>query len=186
MTPTPTGLVAGWATGADVAELEALVQSAYRGDASRQGWTTEADLIEGQRIDVAMLRDLLATEGTEVLTARSSNGELVACCELARREDGVAYLGMFAVAPGLQGSGIGRWVLARVEQIAGEEWGCDRLEIAVIHLRDELLAWYARRGFEMTDETRPFPYGEERFGRPTRDDLQMVVMVKRLGERPDG
>lgn len=181
MTPTPTGLVAGRATDADVDELHALVQSAYRGDASREGWTTEADLIEGQRIDADMLRDLLATEGTEVVTVRSAEGRLVACCELARRGQGLAYLGMFAVAPGLQGSGIGRWVLAEAERIAGVEWGCERLEIEVIHLRDELIAWYRRRGFEITDETRPFPYGQERYGRPTRDDLHMLVMTKRLG-----
>src|SRR5690606_21138101 len=95
VSPTPEGLTSAWATDADVEELHALVQSAYRGDASREGWTTEADLIEGQRIDAEMLRDLLATDGTRVLTVRSGDGRLVACCELSDRGDGVAYLGMF-------------------------------------------------------------------------------------------
>ncbi|MGW7351105.1 GNAT family N-acetyltransferase [Streptomyces sp. NPDC054784] len=166
------------ATRDDVPALVALVESAYRGDSSRTGWTTEADLLEGQRTDPEGVAEVIDSPGGTLLTAHRA-GDLVACCQLEKR-DGHAYFGMFAVSPGRQGGGLGRAVLAEAERIAGAEWGVDAMRMTVITQRDDLIAWYERRGYARTGELTPFPYGDERFGLPRRPDLAFELLVKRL------
>ncbi|WP_374984160.1 GNAT family N-acetyltransferase [Streptomyces fradiae] len=164
---------------ADVPALVALVESAYRGDASRAGWTTEADLLDGQRTDPQGVREVIGAPGSRLLVVER-DGELVACCQLERRGD-AAYFGMFAVRPGLQGGGLGRRVLAEAERLAREEWSAREMHMTVISVRDELIAWYERRGYRRTGRTSPFPYGDERFGVPRREDLRFELLVKALG-----
>ncbi|WP_084499490.1 GNAT family N-acetyltransferase [Brevibacterium album] len=185
------GLVASQAGEADIAELVALVQSAYRGDASRAGWTTEADLLGGQRLDAAMAREMLAEEETVVLLFRAAAGEaegspapgaLQACVQLAHRPGGIAYFGTFAVRPELQGRGIGRAVMVAAEEHAVGRWRAERMRMTVIRQRTELVDYYRRRGYAPTGETEPFPYGQEQFGLPQRDDLEFAVLEKPLGE----
>ena len=166
------------ATIADAEAIIALVESAYRGEASRKGWTTEADLLDGQRIDRQLLLELIGGSNARVLMAESA-GELKACCELQRQGDN-AYFGMFAVRPDGQGSGVGNRVLAESERIAAQEWQCKEMRMTVIDLRTELIAWYERRGYRRTGIHKPFPYGDERFGVPRRDDLRFEVLSKPL------
>ncbi len=170
----------GEATDDDVAAVVALVQAAYRGEPSRRGWTTEADLIEGQRVDAAMVAEVLADPDAVVLTARD-DGRLVACCELRHRpEQAEVHFGMFAVEPTTQGGGLGRRVLTEAERTARDRWRAERMVMTVLEVRTELLAWYERRGYAPTGETGDFPYGDERFGVPTRPDLRFVVLAKEL------
>ena len=157
-----------------------LVESAYRGDASRAGWTTEADLLDGQRTDAAAVADTVSDAKSVVLVNVDEAGRMTACCQVDRRDDGVAYFGMFAVRPDAQGSGIGGEMLDEAERYAREEYESSELEMTVIGQRTELIEWYERRGYRRTGETRPFPYGDERFGVPRRDDLHFVVLAKRL------
>jgi ribosomal protein S18 acetylase RimI-like enzyme len=165
---------------ADVTALVELVQSAYRGDASRAGWTSEADLLDGQRVDEPMLRDTLDRPDTTVLVVHDGD-ELVGCCELQRpNDDGVAHLGMFAVQPGRQGGGLGRAVLGEAERVVRDEWHGTSLELEVVDVRESLMAWYERRGYVRTGRFEPFPYGDERFGVPRRDDLRFEVLAKDL------
>lgn len=166
------------ATPADVPALVALVESAYRGEASRAGWTTEADLLDGRRTNPEAVTEALSHPDGLVLLAER-DGEPVACCQLERR-GGLAYFGMFSVRPGLQGGGIGRAVLAEAERLAAEEWGVGTMEMTVIEQRADLIAWYERRGFRRTGEFSPFPYGDERFGIPLRPDLRFARLVKEL------
>ncbi|WP_052849000.1 GNAT family N-acetyltransferase [Streptomyces avicenniae] len=171
------------ATESDIPAVVELVESAYRGEASRAGWTTEADILDGQRTDPEGVRDVLRADGSRLLTVEDGDG-LAACCHIARRDEGgtvAAYFGMFAVRPGLQGAGIGRSVLAEAERRAAAEWGAARMEMTVITVRDDLIAWYERRGYARTGRTSPFPYGDERFGVPLRADLEFEVLVKPLG-----
>jgi ribosomal protein S18 acetylase RimI-like enzyme len=164
----------------DVDAVVDLVQSAYRGPTSRRGWTTEADLLDGQRIDRGMLEDVLARPGTTVVVAER-DGALVGCCELERPgSGGVAHLGMFAVDPDRQGGGVGAAVLEHAEGLAGQGWGATSIELSVIEQRSELIAWYERHGYRRTGRHEDFPYDDERFGRPIRDDLRFVVLAKPL------
>jgi len=144
------------------------------------GWTTEADLLDGQRTDADAVAAAIAAESSVVLLAVDDVASLMACCHLERRPGGVAYFGMFAVRPGLQGGGVGGKLLAYSEQFAQDEYAATVMEMTVIGQRSELIAWYERRGYERTGETRPFPYGDERFGLPRRDDLHFVVLSKPL------
>ena len=166
------------ATLADIDAIVALVTSAYRGDASRAGWTTEADLLDGNRIDPEVLRADLARPRSRVLLVEADDG-LHACAHVAD-EDGAGYFGMFAVRPGLQGGGLGKRLLAECERIVGDEGGLPVMRMTVIDVRDELIAFYQRRGYRRTGQFKPFPYGDARFGQPKRDDLRFEVLEKPL------
>lgn len=177
-TADPTALTFRNAVEADVDELVALVESAYRGDASRAGWTTEADYLDGQRTDAGGVRQIIAGSDSILLVVEREGG-IVACCHLEHRGDH-AYFGMFAVRPGLQGAGLGKEILAEAENRARETWGAKEMRMTVVNVREELIAYYVRRGYRRTGELSPFPYGDERFGVPLRDDLAFELLVKSL------
>lgn len=162
---------------ADIHAIVALVESAYRGDESRKGWTTEADLLGGQRIDADGVRALVDRDGSIIVLAEGED-ELVGCAHLEKQGD-AAYFGMFAVRPGLQGGGVGDAILRECERIASE-WRLRAVRMTVIWTRTELIAWYERRGYRATGERKEFPYGDERFGLPKRDDLWFQVYEKVL------
>jgi len=163
---------------ADIDAVVALVESAYRGDASRAGWTTEADFLDGRRTGPDEIKAVISREQSRVLLALHED-RLLACAHVAV-EDGTGYFGMFSVEPGLQGGGIGKAVLAECERIAREEWGMPAMCMTVIDIRDELIAFYERRGYARTGIKKPFPYGDARFGIPMRDDLRFEVLEKPL------
>jgi GNAT superfamily N-acetyltransferase len=162
----------------DVGAIVALVESAYRGDVSKQGWTTEADMLEGQRTDPVGVAELIAKPDSVVLLGESA-GELLACAHVEKLGT-AGYLGMFSVRPTLQGGGVGRAMLAEGERVAREEWGCTEMQMTVISIRNELIAWYERRGYRRSGVYKPFPYGDERFGIPKRDDLRFELLTKPL------
>lgn len=164
----------------DAGALHALIERAYRGEASRAGWTTEADLLSGQRTDRAEIEDILADPGRRLLTAWR-DGDLVGCVMIADRGAGVGYLGMLSVEPTLQAGGVGGRLVAAAERALSRDVGARRVRMQVIRQREALIAWYERRGYVRTGETTPFPYGDARFGLPLRDDLAFVVLEKSLG-----
>ena len=186
----------------DVSTIVALVESAYRGDVSRAGWTTEADLLDGQRTDPGEVAALITRAGSRVLLAEDpaagsgqglstgsgrgpssgsgQGGALLACCHIERENAQRCHFGMFAVSPREQGSGLGRAMLAEAERIARMEWGCTMMAMTVIDVRAELIAWYERRGYRRTGEYKAFPYGDPRFGLPRRDDLRFETLEKPL------
>ena len=166
------------ATDADIDAIVQLVTRAYRGDASRAGWTTEADLLDGERIDADVLRADIGRPGSRVVLGLR-DGALLACAHVADL-GGRAYFGMFAVEPTCQGGGIGRATLAECERIARDEWRLPKMQMTVIDLRDEVIAWYQRLGYRRTGVHHPFPYGDARFGIPKRDDLRFEVLEKML------
>lgn len=162
----------------EIDALVALVQRAYRGPDAKAGWTHEADLLGGQRIDATMLAAMLADPAQAVLVAEDGQGALAGCVALAQRDDGAVYLGMLTVDPGLQARGLGRRLLAAGEDFARDRFAATRLEMTVIVQRAELIAWYERRGWRRTGERRAFPYGDARYGEPQRGDLEFLVLAK--------
>ena len=183
------------ATRADRDTLIALVTSAYRGDASRAGWTTEADLLDGPRIAPEVLEHDLARPRSVVVVAERDEvpeavappeagalpmlRRVVACAHLCD-DGGAGYFGMFAVDPQRQGGGVGDAVLRECERIARDDWRLPTMTMTVIDVREELIAWYERRGYRRTGIKKPFPYGDTRFGQPKRDDLRFEVLEKPL------
>jgi ribosomal protein S18 acetylase RimI-like enzyme len=163
----------------DVAALVGLIDSAYRGEASQEGWTSEAHLLDGQRTDAEAVRAVVRGPGSAVLVAEAG-GLLAGCCQLERRPAAEVYFGMFSVQPGRQGQGWGAEILAEAERLARDDWGARTMVLTVLAQRGELIAWYERRGYRRTGESRPFPYDNARFGIPKRPDLSFVVLSKSL------
>jgi len=166
--------------------LVSLVNSAYRGDSGRQGWTTESDLLGGIRLGPADAEALLADADVTILgipDGESPADRLLACVCLEQARPSAAHLGMLSVDPQSQRGGIGRKMIAAAENWVRQHWPwAELMEMAVIAVRAELVAYYARRGYRPSGERRPFPgYADpERFGRPKRPDLDLVILRKSL------
>ena len=166
------------ATPVDADEIVRLVNSAYRGDSSRAGWTTEADLLGGQRTDRREIQRLIEVENSLLLLALDDD-ELIGSVHLQRIDGETAYLGMLVIKPVLQGRGLGNRLMQAAEMLARNEWKASRIQMQVIVLRHELIAYYERRGYCRTGEHRPFPNKPE-FGLPKVPDLQFAVLEKWL------
>ena len=157
----------------DVAALHPLIERAYRGETAKAGWTHEADLLFDTRTSAEELSALIADPDRVILLAHR-DGAPVGCVQVARVGDDRAYLGLLTVEPSLQASGLGRRLLAAAETEAVARFAARRMEMTVIHRRAELIAWYKRRGYRPTGETRPFPVD------PPRPELDFVVLEKGL------
>jgi GNAT superfamily N-acetyltransferase len=163
----------------DVKALHILVERAYRGDSARKGWTHEADLLGGQRTDAEALLDIILDPQQKILLA--VGGEAArGCVQISRKNDTTAYLGLLSVDPELQAAGLGRKLIAAAEAMAINAFGSSTMEMTVIRQRGELIAYYERRGYILTGETRPFPLDDERFGLPRTNELSFVVLAKSL------
>lgn len=164
----------------DIAALHKLVESAYRGDSARRGWTHEADLLDGQRTDAEALRDIIGDEDQTVLLAMDGQG-IAGCVQVVRVDEALAYLGLLTVDPDRQAGGLGKLLLGAAEQYALTSWQANTMEMTVIRQRTDLIAYYERRGYALTGEHRPFPHGEPRFGLPKTPELEFAVLRKELG-----
>lgn len=164
----------------DVPALHKIVESAYRGDSAKRGWTHEADLLDGQRTDVAALREILDNPDQIILLAMDGVN-IAGCVQLVRVNDAVAYLGMLTVDPERQTGGLGKILIGEAEQYVAANWQSSVMEMTVIRQRSDLIAYYERRGYVLTDERRPFPHGDERFGVPKTQELEFAVLRKEIG-----
>ncbi len=161
----------------DAAHVAALVNSAYRGGSSRAGWTTEADLLTGERISTDEMKALIATGGTIILLC-FQDADLIGSVQLQKFDD-AAYLGMFVVQPKLQGAGIGKQFMQTAEELVQAKWGVKRMWMSVISVRHELIAYYERRGYQRTGHFKPFPYAVEDASRHT-EALKLEELEKRF------
>jgi ribosomal protein S18 acetylase RimI-like enzyme len=164
---------------ADYAAIIDLVNLAFRGSGPSASWNIETGIIEGQRLNESLLReDLAAKSEAHLLTYRDDpGGPLLGTVWLDPGKDGVWHLGLLTVRPDLQNRQLGRTLLTAAENFAKES-GARSIRMTVVNVRNTLIAWYERRGYTLTGETKSFPYGDERFGRPLRDDLHFVVLEK--------
>jgi GNAT superfamily N-acetyltransferase len=164
------------ATVADVPDLNILVNSAYRGETSQLGWTSEAHLLDGIRIDETTLTSYFNDGKVIILKNTNDGGQITGCVYLEVRTPKL-YVGMFSVSPLLQGKGIGKDLLMAAETCA-KQLNCDKLIITVISTRSELIDWYQRRGFKATGEIEPFHEGTK-FGIP-KQHIELIVMEKKV------
>ncbi|MBJ6107972.1 GNAT family N-acetyltransferase [Hymenobacter sp. BT523] len=164
------------ATLSDVPRLARLVNRAYRGDSSRQGWTTEAHLLDGQRIDEEGLREMLAVPGAAILMCLDETEELLGSF-YAHATGEKVYLGMLAVEPQGQTKGVGKFLIRAAEDY-GRQHGGTVSKMTVISVRAELIAYYERQGYRQTGATEAFPT-DPRFGIP-KQPLTLLVLEKPL------
>jgi ribosomal protein S18 acetylase RimI-like enzyme len=160
----------------DAPALKSLLEAAYRGDSARAGWNHEADILDDERTAPGELEALLADPAVTILTARDGAAP-IGCVAVTVKDTesrgALAYFGMLCVAPDLQSAGLGRRLLDAAEDHAREQ-GIAAMEMTVIDSREALIAWYERRGYRRTGETRPFPV--------LRDPpVTFVVLEKPLG-----
>jgi GNAT superfamily N-acetyltransferase len=156
----------------DVPGIVSLMNRAYRGE----GWTSEAGYISGDRTTESLLREELAAKPHGSFL-KWVDPTLSGCVWLEPLADGAWYLGSLASDPDRQNAGQGRIILSAAEQWVRERGGL-RIRMTVVNVRAPLIAWYVRRGYRVTGETEPFPYGDNRFGTPLRDDLSFVILEK--------
>ena len=165
------------ATSEDIPSLEALLNSAYRGEGSKKGWTTEADLIAGElRTDATMLRQFMHTPGAIFLKYAGDQDQLEGCVFLHKKQ-GKLYLGMLSVSPSIQAKGIGKQLMAAAENYARDQQ-CSSIYMKVVSVRHELIAWYERKGYYKTGDTEPFP-ADGKFGIPMQP-LEFIIMEKKI------
>lgn len=162
----------------DVNAIVALVNSAYRGESSRAGWTTEADILGGQRTDAEEISRLIAEDDSAILLCLLGD-ETIGSVHVERVDAATAYMGMLVIRPVLQG--LGRCLMNEAESFVREEWGAACMQMQVITLRHELIAYYERRGYQRTGENRAFPATDPRFGLPRVEGLKFEVLEKPLG-----
>jgi ribosomal protein S18 acetylase RimI-like enzyme len=167
---------------ADIPAALALIEGAYRGESAKRGWTHEADLLGGQRTDAAALADMIA-DPDQTLLLGLRGAKPIGCVLVVDKgiRDGqrLAYLGLLTVAPALQAAGLGRALLEAGERHA-RSFGATIMEMTVIGLRTELIAWYRRRGYALAGRQAPFPTHDSRFGLPKREDLVFEILEKPL------
>jgi GNAT superfamily N-acetyltransferase len=166
---------------ADVPGIVSLMNRAYRGSGSSAAWNSESSYIAGDRTTESLLRaDLLSKPDSSFLKwVDPASGQLSGCVCLEPLAHGIWYLGSLAADPDQQNAGLGKTLLAAAEQWVRERGGSG-IRMTVVNVRDTLIAWYLRRGYRMTGETEAFPYGDDRFGTPLRDDLEFVILEKSL------
>lgn len=169
------------ATADDIQALVTLVNSAYRGDSARKGWTHEADLISGtERIDAASIKHMLKKSSSTILKCTDNTNALVGCVYLDKQTDKL-YLGMLSVSPDIQAQGIGKQLLQAADEYARQNQ-LQHITMTVINIRKELIDWYSRNGYYDTGERQPFPT-DGRFGLP-QTQLEFVVLQKTLPAAP--
>ena len=161
----------------DIEDIVALLNMSYRGERSRKGWTTEADLIGGDvRTDIKDVTAVMQQQGSVFLISRAEDGTLEGCVNL-RKTTNKAYLGMFAVRPELQGKGIGKKLMYKAEDWSRSH-GCDLLYMHVISMREELIAWYERLGY--ADTGARIDFREDGLSGNHLRPLEFMVMEKDL------
>ena len=160
----------------DISILNKLINSAYRGETSKKGWTTEANLLEGSRTTEKELTGIIENNKTTILKFIENN-EIIGCVLLVEKENEL-YLGMLTVSPLLQNNGIGKKLMQQAEILASE-LGLSKISMTVITLREELISWYKRLGYADTGAREPFPVSDV-FSQTTNEPLEFMVLEKRI------
>ena len=170
---------------ADIPAIVELMNRAFRGTGPNASWNTESVIIDGDRTSEAALLEQLRDkpEAHFLIAEDETTHDLRGCVWLEPMPEDRWYLGSLTIDPALQKSGLGRELLTAAEAWAFDR-GCRVIEMTVVNQRTTLIAWYERRGYQLTGETHPFPYEDARFGRPRRDDLEFVVLERELLTRP--
>ena len=165
------------ATIKDISKIVELVESVYRGESATKGWTNESDILDGQRTDEQMIRDMIEEPESSIFVVDQDKDTLAASVHL-KKEGNFGYIGMVSVSTTVQNQGVGKKLLLFCEEQI-QSWGYHLAKITVIHSRLELIAWYERFGYVRNGVSHPFPE-DPRFGKPKVVGLQLIELEKKL------
>jgi len=163
------------ATEMDAESIAEIVNGAYRPKKGEGGWTHESDLVKGDRTTPDQVRTLIKDSSVVV----GLSADAIVCCAHVAIEHGAAHIGMLAVSPKLQATGLGKALLGYAERYATEVLGASDMVLIVLRNRPELIAFYLRRGYERTGEFQAYPT-DLSVGTPVRDGLELDVLRKRV------
>jgi GNAT superfamily N-acetyltransferase len=163
----------------DLEAIRDLIEAAYRGSESLTGWTSEGDIIDGERLSREQLADVLADPATLMLVSETTDGVITGCASISRKVHGAEF-GKFAVRPALQNAGAGKRILAACENAFAREWGGGLMTMTVIRGRSELIAFYERRGYRATGESLPLAKVHDTPGWTKGRDLILDVYAKQI------
>lgn len=151
-----------YATAEDVPKVTSLIERAYRGPEAAEGWASEAHLLTGPRTTEGEIGALITDSESRFVLAELPDilkGDQLVGCALIQKDGEGAYFGMFAIEPAQQIAGLGKALLAKCERAARDLWAAKSMSMVVINVREELIAWYERRGYARTGHREPFPFG---------------------------
>ena len=164
------------ATNEDSLALALLINSAYRGENSKKGWTTEATILEGSRTNETEILQIIKDPKQNLL--KFTEAETIIGCVLLIEKESKLYLGMLTVSPELQNSGIGKKLLAAAEDYA-KQLVLNSIIMTVISIRKELIEWYNRHGYHDTGVREAFPVSNSHIP-ITKEPLEFMVLEKRV------
>ena len=173
-----------YATADDVPKVTSLIERAYRGPEVATGWASEVDLLTGPRTTEVEIAALIADHDGRFVLAELADvlkGDVLVGCALIQKDGEGSYFGMFAIEPALQIAGLGKALLAKCERAARDLWAAKWMSMVVISVREELIAWYERRGYVRTGHREPFPFSPSS-GETTRD-FDLVELKKSFEEQ---
>lgn len=163
----------------DAQKIVNLVNSVYRGEKALKSWTTEAALIDGQRVDVEMINQIIS-DPTQVILLLEEDNQLIGCVNLQKKSETECFLGMLSVSLEHQGQGIAKKIIEYCENFARNYYQSKKMVLFVITVRQELMSFYERRGYTRTGQTHDFPYGEPKWGLPKVLGLKLEKLEKKL------
>lgn len=161
------------ATKQHIPDIVELVNLSYRSQDLR-GWTSEADVIEGDRISAQQLQDLFIADSKILLWFDAA--ELIACVHVQKHKD-QAYIGMLTTHPQWQNQGLGKQVLQFAEDFAQANFAVIGFKMSVLSCRTELIEFYLRRGYMLTGETEDYPI-DANVGQPLFEDIRLLHLNK--------
>ena len=171
-----------FAQSADITKLVDLINSAYR-QQHGNSWTSEAEIVTGQRINASQLEHALSQDHFQLWIALQDE-QIVACIGLTFNLYDVE-IGTFCITPHFQNQGIGKQVLDFAEnyvrqKIRLEHQHLNDFVMWVLSARTELIAYYERRGYVQTGSVDDYPLNAD-VGRPMID-LHLIEMRKAIYE----
>lgn len=166
------------ATTKDISALNTLINSAYRGESSKKGWTTEANILDGSRTTENELKEIIENNKNTILKYTEGN-KIIGCVLLVEKESEL-YLGMLTVSPELQNSGIGKKLMLQAE-LHASNLRLSKIAMTVISVREELISWYKRKGYVDTGVRQPFPTSDV-FSQTSNEPLEFMVLEKSIAK----
>lgn len=133
-------------------DIADLVNLTYRGNL---GWTRETHIIQGDRTDKREIEAALSNPSAHFFVIYQGQ-KLISCIYVAQETDH-AYIGFFSVHPSLQGKGLGKHMLREAELFAVRTMGVRKFMMFVVSQRDELIAFYERRGYGHAGRIESYP-----------------------------